>query len=161
MRIPWTLRQWLLRRAFAVMKRRPPDIIIGEPDYMRRWYLIPRNPILNVYLHDIARSDDDRALHDHPWPNMTILLVGMYVEHTIRAGGIHDRTIRRAGDIVLRAPRSAHRLELLRESKPVSLFITGPRLRQWGFHCPEAGWRHWRDFTAGDRGTTIGRGCGD
>ena len=26
-----------------------------------------RNKIFNIYLHQIIRSDDDRALHDHPY----------------------------------------------------------------------------------------------
>ena len=30
-----------------------------------------------------------------------------------------------------------------------SLFITGPVIREWGFHCPN-GWRHWKQFTVRD-----------
>ena len=50
------------------LHRRPPDFVIGGADrpYMRRWYLVPKNTQLNVYLHHFRRSDDDRALHDHP-----------------------------------------------------------------------------------------------
>jgi hypothetical protein len=36
--------------------------------------------------------------------------------------------------------------------------LTGPRIREWGFWCPQ-GWRHWRAFTSGRNGETIGRGC--
>ena len=46
--------------------------------------------MFNLYLHEFSRSDDDRALHDHPWLfNLSVLLSGTYVEHTIDAGGIH------------------------------------------------------------------------
>jgi hypothetical protein len=48
---------------------------------LRRHLLIPRNPIFNVYLHHFLRSDDDRALHDHPWINLSLLLDGCYLEH--------------------------------------------------------------------------------
>lgn len=47
-----------------------------------------------------------------------------------------------------------------RGARAVSLFIAGPKVREWGFHCPN-GWVHWREFTAGDRGELVGRGCGE
>lgn len=150
-RMPWWRR---------IAGRRGPDIIIGKPgdDYLRRWYLVPRNPVFNIYLHEFRRSDDDRALHDHPWWNFSYLLEGSYLEHSIAAGGVNHRVYRKAGDFKFRAARSAHRIELRDHVACWTLFITGPRLREWGFHCP-AGWRHWREFTAGDRGQHIGRGC--
>jgi hypothetical protein len=47
---------------------RPPDFVIGgDSPYMLRWWIIPRNKFFNIYLHRFLRSDDDRALHDHPW----------------------------------------------------------------------------------------------
>lgn len=142
-------------------QRRPPDVMIGgaENTYMRRWWLIPRNRWFNIYLHHFLRSDDDRALHDHPWWNLSILLEGRYVEHTISAGGINIRTERRAGEMKFRRAGAAHRIELV-DGPCWTIFITGPRLREWGFHCP-GGWVHWRDFTSGPKGETIGRGCGE
>ena len=140
---------------------RDPDVVIGghERPYLFRWYLIPRNRFLNVYLHYFLRSDDDRALHDHPWANMSILLDGSYMEHQIDAGGIHRKQLRKAGSWYLRlSGKIAHRIEL--HKGPVwTLFITGPRYREWGFHCPDTGWVHWTDFTATDDPGAIGRGC--
>lgn len=150
--------RWLWSRLSRIPLRRSPDFIIGgaEAPYMRRWWVIPRNPVSNIYLHQILRSDDDRALHDHMYVNASVLLQGSYVEHTIEAGGVHKRVERRAGDVVLRLPSTAHRLEV---SEPCwSLFVTGPRVREWGFHCPR-GWVHWRAFTAPDDAGRIGRGC--
>lgn len=169
---------WLIQRVL----RRSPDFIIGgaERPYLRRWWLIPRNPVFNIYVHQFLRSDDDRALHDHPWANLSILLRGAYIEHTIAAGGIEQRRILHSGQWRLRlSGRFAHRVELLQShwpsrvvedgftrlvdvAKPIpcwTLFITGPRYRSWGFHCSD-GWVHWREFTApGDEGG-IGKGCG-
>ena len=138
---------------------RPPDFVIGGADYpyLRRWYVIPRNPIFNIYLHHFLRSDDDRALHDHPWLNLSILLRGQYVEHTINRGGVNVRTNRKTGDFKFRLPVAAHRIEL-NDGPCWTLFITGPRLREWGFHCP-AGWRHWKEFTKPNNTGEIGRGC--
>lgn len=164
MRLPYRLTGFLLRRALDLMARRAPDFVIrpSGTDYLRRWWVIPRNPIFNIYLHEILQSDDDRALHDHPWVNCSILLRGCYWEHGIAQGGVHARHLRVAGHIVARGARAAHRLEIpeARGQSCITLFITGPRLRQWGFHCPQAGWRHWRDFT-GEDGSRIGRGCGE
>ncbi|WP_353641340.1 hypothetical protein [Mesorhizobium sp. WSM2239] len=149
-------------RLIALSEKRPPDVMIGGAvdTYMRRWWLIPRNRVFNIYLHHFMRSDDDRALHDHPWWNLSILLRGRYVEHTIEAGGVNVRTERRAGEFKFRSASSAHRIELV-DGPCWTLFLTGPTLRSWGFHCPR-GWVHWRDFTnPTDGGSTIGRGCGE
>ena len=143
-----------------IVSRRGPDVTIGgqADPYLRRWWLLPRNRFLNVYLHQFLRSDDDRALHDHPWLfNLSVLLSGEYVEHTIRVGGVAVRTHRKAGDWKLRFGAAPHRIELLLLSPryPIpmpcwTLFITGPRVREWGFHCPAAGWIPWKRFTSSD-----------
>lgn len=136
---------------------RAPDFVIGETanPYLRRWWIVPRNASLNLYLHEILRSDDDRALHDHPWPNTSYLLAGRYVEHTPQGS-----FLREAGWIGERGAEAAHRLEILPGERAVSLFMTGPKVREWGFHCPN-GWKHWQDFTGGAQGELVGRGCGE
>ncbi len=133
---------------------REPDFIIGD-NYLRRWWVIPRNEQVNVYLHEILRSDDDRALHDHPWANSSWVLDGSYIEHLPDGSAIE----RRAGDFVSRDAEALHRLEIAEGGRALSLFITGPKVRQWGFACPN-GWRHWRDFVGEDTGQ-VGRGCGE
>ena len=132
---------------------RDPDFIVGTPDdpYLRRWWIIPRNRWLNVYLHHFLHSDEDRALHDHPYWNLSVILRGEYVEHTPSRV-----TRRRAGQIAIRRPEAAHRIELDR-GPCWTLFFTGPRVREWGFHCPQ-GWRRWQDFVGANPGE-IGRGC--
>jgi len=134
---------------------RKPDFVIGPPaaPYLRRWWLIPRNRWFNVYLHEILQSDDDRALHCHPWVNLSIILKGAYREHM--PGGISR--VLSAGSAVVRRAVAAHRLEVARG--PVwTLFITGPRIREWFFHCPK-GLVHWKDFTATGNYGEVGRGC--
>lgn len=137
-----------------------PDFVIGgkERPYLLRWWVIPRNPFFNIYLHKFLRSDDDRALHDHPWMNLSILLRGYYIEHTIDAGGINHKAVRYAGDWKFRwSGKMAHRVEV---DKPCwTLFITGPVYREWGFHCPEKGWVPWQRFTNSRDKGDIGAGC--
>lgn len=134
---------------------RKPDFVIGD-NYMHRWFVVPRNPWQNVYLHRILKSDDDRALHDHPWDNRTLVIVGRYIEHL--ADG--RQVLRVAGDVIERSADTLHRLEVLPGEAAVSLFMTGPKQREWGFACPQ-GWVHWEDFTAAGDPGQIGRGCGE
>jgi hypothetical protein len=157
------LAEWIIRRT----TRRPPDFTVGGQvnPYLRRWWVIPRNPVFNVYLHQFLRDDDDRALHDHPWAWCSILLRGSYIEHTIAAGGVRREQVRLSPSMKFSGPRRAHRIELWKSIDGVpaecwTLFLTGPRVRTWGFHCPR-GWVPWQRFTAAtDRGA-IGAGCGE
>lgn len=150
------------------LSKRAPDFVIGghERPYLLRWFVIPRNPVFNIYLHQFRRSDDDRALHDHPWLfNASWLLSGEYLEHTIKAGGLLVQTNRRAGDWKVRWGKAPHRVELVTHpdnSQPTpcwTIFITGPRVRQWGFYCMERGWIHWKRFTAANDPGSVGPGC--
>lgn len=127
--------------ASGVMESRQPDFVIGD-NYLRRWWIMPRNPFFNIYLHEINKSDEDRALHDHPWENQSFIIKGRYVEHT-PDGSI----LRSEGDLVSRPATALHRLEVLPgETGVISLFTTGPKVREWGFQT-ENGWIHWKDFT--------------
>lgn len=153
--------------------RRAPDFVIGGQDgvpYMRRWWLVPRNRWMNAYLHQVSRDDDDRALHDHPWANVSIVLAGAYREvmpDWQRATTPHQRVwdvpartvVRQAGSVVLRRATAAHRLEV--HDGPVwTLFLTWRKVRVWGFHC-QWGWRPWYEFVSkADPGAT-GAGCDD
>lgn len=142
-----------------IAESRKPDFIIGGSDdpYMLRWWIIPRNKFFNIYLHRFLRSDDNRALHDHPWINCSYLLLGEYTEWTIEAGGVHKSRIAKQGSVKFRGAAFAHRVEL--HNGPCwSLFITGPVIREWGFHCTK-GWRSWKIFTNESDKGVIGRGC--
>ena len=134
-----------------------PDLVIGE-DYLERWYVIPRNRFFNIYLHKFTGSDDDRATHDHPWSSMSILLEGRIEElHKDKLGNHIWRVIPRFWP-VFRSATFSHRLEVI--DGPVwTLFITGPVVRDWGFHCPKR-WKPWQEFTTPD-GSKTGAGCGE
>jgi hypothetical protein len=167
----------LLRKVAGIFCR-GPDVIIGGKDkpYLLRWHVIPRNRFFNIYLHNFLRDDDDRALHDHPWISCSIILRGGYLEH--QPQGVFSR---KAGRVYFRWATQAHRIELHRgywccwdssvwhpdSNAPVrptwTLFITGPKVREWGFHCSK-GWVHWKTFcsphdtTVAETGL-LGRGC--
>lgn len=137
--------------------------------YLLRWHLIPRNRWFNIYLHKFIGDDDDRALHDHPWWSFSVRLRGQLREHYKLPGLFEFSPFgcgklieiveeRMAPRFVYRPATFAHRLELVGNKPAWTIFITGPRVREWGFHCPK-GWVHWTKMTAPD-GTPIG-GCDD
>lgn len=130
---------------------RAPDKII-DGDYLWRWYLIPRNRFFNIYLHRFGRSDYDRALHDHPWASVSLLLKGEMIEHSFKGIKHIYRFLP-----VFRSAKFAHRLELVKG--PVwTLFITGPKQRSWGFYCPN-GWKHWREVSVASDAENKFIGC--
>lgn len=144
-----------------------PHFIIG-PRYLLRWYVIPRNPFLNVYLHQFLHDDEDRALHDHPWWFVSVMVKGEYREITKEvphhSGGTYSEwEYRKAPSVAYRPATHAHRVVLERDDdqQPIpcwTLVVTGRVVRDWGFHCPQ-GWRHWKEFTAKDDYGQVGRGC--
>lgn len=153
----------------------------GERTRWQRFSVRVSRALPNLYLHKFLRDDDDRALHDHPSWAVSFMLQGGYIEHTIAAGGIHRRQQFHAGDLRFMRTRHTHRIELmpmwwmeddfdaawqLHAKAPMqkaacwTLFLFGPTVRDWGFHCPERGWVPWQEFTATNQPGEIGKGCG-
>jgi hypothetical protein len=144
--------QRLTPAALAVLKNfvlsrvteRSPDELIppdGLPSiYLERWYVQRSRETGNTYIHRFLRSDDDRALHDHPWGNVSVLVRGSYIEHTPDGS-----FVRNEGDVLYRRAAARHRVELI-DGEPVwTLFMTGPKVRDWGFHCRH-GFVPWWEF---------------
>ena len=159
MRLPRFITKRLWHAALNTACSREPDVIIGE-NYLRRWHVIPRNKFFNIYLHHFIGSDDDRALHCHPWANLSCLINGRYLEHTIAAGGTGYRKEYKEGNLKLRNGEYAHRVELFPGETCWTLFITGPKYREWFFHCKKK-MVHWMDFTNADDPSKVGKGCGE
>lgn len=146
----------LLALLRTVVAQRAPDFLIGDPldPYLRRWWLQRDPETCSLYLHEIRKDDDDRALHDHPWPSMSIILDGVLREITPEGERVYY-----PGDTAGRSAEAAHRLEVV-EGPVWTLFVTGKRCREWGFHCAN-GWVHWRDFVDPNNKGAPGRGCGE
>lgn len=148
--------------ALRTIAKRSCDFPIGPEDdpYMERWFAVPRNKYFNIYIHRIRHDDDDRALHDHPWRSLSFMVQGEIVEHYKAPHGDwpRKRTLK-AGEWVDRPADFAHRLTLS-GGPAITVFITGPRVRDWGFHCPN-GWVFYRDFVDNENTGAVGRGCGE
>lgn len=132
--MPKFLADWIIRRAM----RTPYFHLEG---YMQRWWIKKparhdehqADPSIKTgwgaRVHRIMRSDDDRALHDHPFWNISIILRGGYFELTDT--GIIWRGV---GSVVFRKAKARHRLIVPQGGEAWTLFITGPWERVWGFH---------------------------
>jgi hypothetical protein len=145
--------RWLPR----LLSGRPHQVIGGlDGPYLHRWYLIPPNRWCNVYLHHFMRSDDDRALHDHPWSFASVLISGAYIEIT-EAGS----AMRNPGSLAVRRADHRHRIELLPNRDRGfrgcwTLVITGPHCRQWGFWCGGSRFVPWQAFGSAGCDTQAG-----
>ncbi len=128
-----------------------------QSTYLERYYLLwgdttgehnrPQWALINVFLHHICRSDKELELHDHPWWNCSLVLAGGYWEHTPEGKFWRGR-----GSIVWRSPQSLHRLELDPEksgSETWTLFLVGPRVRDWGFVSESGKWTQWENYLKG------------
>lgn len=116
----------------------------GAP-YLRRYTLL-WTPLFRIYIHEILKSDEDRALHDHPWPFVSFILRGGYVEH--RPAGARWCW---PGRVIVHRAADLHRIELRKimsgiygyvlpvEIPAWTLVLCGPKCRKWGFMTP-LGW---------------------
>lgn len=167
--------RWAIRRALRKPYRhlRHAD---GRP-YMDRFWLFrigPQSgeyPWLGARVHHILSSDDDRAMHDHPWPFLSIILRGGYAEMRLASDFPRERNwytnlgdeavlvtgrAYAAGDVLFRRSSTWHLLQLSPGQEAVTLFVTFPRLQNWGFL-----WRRrkvaWTEFEAvsGNAGISV------
>ena len=125
-------------------KRIVMDRVNDEP-YLERYYLFlkdrQRFPF-NVFLHKFLKSDPD-DLHDHPWPYATLILKGGYWETTPEG-----RFWRGPGHFRICTARSLHRIELDPSVECWTVFMPGPKQREWGF-IKNGTWTQWEQYLAG------------
>lgn len=152
MKIPWENRLWLRERIKRKM-RRPPDLSLvrGGMEYMRRWKVFTFRPfglkLFNVYIHEFVGLDWSGEPHDHPWHSLSIIISGVYNEELYKLDKSRHSpqivrksdTLYTPGDVIFRSPNCIHKIEA--RSKPViTLFITGPDVKDWGFFKFDGTW---------------------
>ena len=140
----------LLKLLLWLTKNKEPLLV--DVDYMERWFIIPRNRFFNIYFHRFFGSDAPTP-HDHPWISLGVILDGEYLEHTPKGD-----FVRKTGNLTIRLPSSLHWIEI---DKPVyTLFITGPRVRRWGFQCKDR-WVDFREYIDRRGNNRLASGCGE
>jgi hypothetical protein len=156
----------------------------GKSPYLSRYYLIgkPRmadgsSPFdggqlkkdaihvggIGVFVHRFHRSDDDVALHNHPWRwAISLILAGGYREERRTINGTSVEISDAIGEIEVNSyepgninvltSETFHRVDLY-EEEAWSLFVTGPKFSSWGFWDRATGeFVPWRAFIARLRG---------
>ncbi len=119
----------------------PHRVIVNcnHDPYLYRWFLV-RFDCVGIYLHKFVRSDEDRALHDHPWPFVVIPIWRGYVEYSTSRRRVYPFIGTRIRPAIYR-----HRVELI-DGKPAwSIFIRFKRIREWGF-WPAEGFTLWNKW---------------
>jgi hypothetical protein len=132
-----------------------------EP-YLHRWYLL-RTKRVAIFIHRFIRSDEDRALHDHPWDFLVIPIWRGYIEHNERPcdcwhctcqnpSGPRPHFNRANQTRVLpfvhtrfRRGTYRHRVELIGGKPSWSIFVRFKEWRTWGFWLPTGfiQWNQW------------------
>lgn len=119
--------------------------------YLRRWYLFRTKPFA-IFLHRFFRSDEDRALHDHPWPFITFIIWRGYIEHTQVCKWPHcDRPSHKLanrvwpGMICYRPAEWRHRVELVNGKPAWTIVFRFRERRLWGF-WERAGFIAWNKW---------------
>lgn len=123
----------------------------GEEDvYLIRYYIV-RSRFFNIFIHRFLRSDHD-DLHDHPWNFCTYVVQGAYTEKrwnektkTVESTRRCNFTDNKFGEdnqntFVFRKATDQHQVLVdasrtlsERKSAPLTICITGPVIRDWGF----------------------------
>ncbi len=93
--------------------------------YMDRITLV-QCPWFSIKLHRIYRPDRQRDLHDHPWAFLSILLVGNYVEDTVKG-------LRYCRVFNYKPAGGRHSIRMVSRVPVWTLVLCGPKVRDWGF----------------------------
>ena len=132
-------------------KRIVMDRVENEP-YLERYYLFLREREqfpFNVFLHKFLKSDPD-DVHDHPWPYATLILKGGYWEWIPHFDTVGRKTgeyqaWRGPGHFRISKANSFHRIELDPNITAWTLFMPGPKQRDWGFLVRNK-WVQWEQY---------------
>jgi len=124
----------------------------GASPYLSRWYVLgdPEDGkggrparALSLFVHCIHRSDDDQALHNHPWLwSVALFFRGGYCEERrVDYPDLGTRVVRRLvlpGMLNVIRGDDFHRVDLFGgqvgpERASWSIFRAGPKKQGWGF----------------------------
>lgn len=134
-------------------KRIVMDRVNDEP-YLERYYLFLKDRSkfpFNIFLHKFLKSDPD-DLHDHPWPYATLILKGGYWEWVPQFNSQGQKfseiaVWRKPGHFRICKASSYHRIELDPNVECWTLFMPGPKQKDWGF-LKGGQWIQWEQYLA-------------
>ncbi len=112
-------------------------IYVNNKPYLERYFL---GNILGItlYLHRFVSADTEREVHDHPWAwAFALVLTGGYKEERVAhldmmSGWSSKMRNMFCGRINILGPSVFHRIGSAKR-ETYTLFVHGPRIKQWGF----------------------------
>jgi|TARA_B110000967_G_C18883643_1_gene562581 hypothetical protein len=103
-----------------------PEFHLAKPWTIRYYPFFRRRPKwfpFNIIINHIINDDHGKGLHNHPFPFITIILMGGYWE-TLE--GSESKRWRAAGYFGYRSADQLHRIDLEPGKKALTIFIAGP-----------------------------------
>lgn len=117
--------KWAILEGFKV-----PDIDDPKKDYLWRLRIL-QTPWFGIYLHKLCGPDSRAELHNHPWPFISFVLKGGYMEFVPGPFYAQSRYIKRVN--VKRYNNSYHWIAELDRTPTWTLVLVGRRRRVWGY----------------------------
>tara|TARA_B100000787_G_C16150721_1_gene276433 strand:- start:168 stop:596 length:429 start_codon:yes stop_codon:yes gene_type:complete len=115
-----------LGRKKIVLDRGPshPNYKEAKP-WMNRYYILfrhrPRWFPFNILIHEMLDNDHGVGVHTHLCPYITVVLRGGYWETNE-----YGKYWRKPGYIGFRSANDLHRVDLKPDTRPITIFISGP-----------------------------------
>jgi hypothetical protein len=126
------------------------DIVaVADDKYLERWILWLG---VTIRIHKFYRGDQDRALHDHPWPFITFPL-HTYAEHYWDGEKVAHRPVKRFR-FHYRPATHRHIVRKLTKGPTWTIVFTGWKVNEWGFWPENDKFVHWREWDLLQKGDT-------
>jgi hypothetical protein len=121
---------------------------IGPPEcpIMKRLTIVRHRRFGSLRLHLFMPNADDRDVHDHPWPFLTLVVSGWYDDMKNDGEGIVLRERMSRGKVRYRSATHQHRTRVGPDGC-LTVVVTGPVVRGWGF-LRDGRWIPWRRYEA-------------
>lgn len=107
----------------------------GDDDYLTRLRIV-QTPWFGLYLHRFDGPDPRPTLHDHPWPFLSFVLRGGYVERRLNTLTMKVDENHRVRFVNRMPTHGAHAIMRLTRSPTWTLMVVGRRVRTWGYLEP-------------------------
>lgn len=117
---------------WAFMERFEVPNYDTDGNYLTRWRIV-QTPWFAVMIHRFDGPDPRPTLHDHPWPFLSIVLRGGYVERTLTGA----RCVRHLNH---KAATGLHSIRSLLRTPTWTLMLCGKRCRVWGYLDDDGTW---------------------
>lgn len=154
--------RWSLLSAMPIYVPRVSD---GAAELFVSRLRLVQTPWFGVYVHVIHRPDVDPDPHDHPWPFVSVVLSGWYLEELSDTPAWYDgsllasprgwRVHKPLRPRIMRR-RRAHRIIDTHGGPVWTLCVIGRDRGDWSFWTPE-GRVPWREYREAIRGAAAGR----